>query len=252
MKHNVHVFPDLAAASEALAEFIRKSADEAVKKNGYFALALSGGRTPKLLYKVLAEDYRNRVAWDKVHLFQVDERFVQPDDPSSNTSLIYNYLVTPLGLPSEHVHTIPVTGTPQYSARLYEQALREYYWEHVVRHSRRKTLFHFTLLGMGRDGHTASLFPTSTALGEKRRWVINTEAPPGIEPQKRITLTILGLIRSDFIAVLVSGDEKHGVVKHILREHNVATGCRGKLPIEYLMKRHDTAWFLDQAAWGSL
>ena len=129
---------------------------------GPVAVALSGGSTPKLLYTVLATDeFRGRVPWDRVHWCWGDERFVPPDDPSSNYRMTKEAMLDHVPVPDDHVHPIPTTGlSPAAAAAVYEQTLREIHGGGDLT----RPLFEIVLLGLGTNGHTASLFP-----GTRRR-----------------------------------------------------------------------------------
>src|SRR6185312_13720896 len=170
-------------------------AEIANRSRGRFTVALSGGATPKPMYRALADmDF----PWQRTHWFFGDERFVPPDDPASNYRMAREAMFD--RAPATHVHPVPTVGlAPEEAAQRYEEELRALNAE---------LLFDVVLLGLGTDGHTASLFPGSTVLGEQVRWVRATE-------NGRITLTYPALDSSAHIAFLVSGAEKRAMLRRL-------------------------------------
>jgi 6-phosphogluconolactonase len=169
------------------------------------ALNLSGGSTPKRVYELLGgEDLRARVDWRKVHLFWGDERFVPKDHEDSNFHMAWEAMIRHVPIPMEQVHPIPTdAGSPQEAAALYSETLQSFYGAPTL--DPRRPLFDVTLLGLGADGHVASLFPGSAALDERKAWAT---AVIGVKPEPRITLTYPVLDSSATILFLVSGAEK--------------------------------------------
>jgi len=145
-------------------------------ERGYFTLALAGGQTPRSLYRLLAREYRERIPWPQVHLFWGDERCVPPDDPDSNFAAAHETLISKVPLPSQNIHCIPTEiGPPEKAADVYEQVLREFF-------EGTSPTFDVVLLGVGEDGHTASLFPGDPVLQErKRNGSVNFGDPGGCE-----------------------------------------------------------------------
>lgn len=199
-------------------ELGRKAADEwvraagaAIAGSGRFAAALSGGNTPRALYAVLAAvPFRERIAWDRVHLFWGDERAVPADHPDSNYRLAYETLLSKVPIPEKNIHRIKTELGPEKAAAAYEDSLRTFFaltggaWPR----------FDLILLGVGEDGHTASLFPGSGAIHEEKRLAVATY----VEKLKshRITLTLPVLNHAANVFFLVSGESKAKVVKEIL------------------------------------
>lgn len=202
------------------------------------AVCLAGGSTPLLLYRALAEPpWRDRLPWDRVHWFWGDERFVRWEDPRSNYHMARAALFDHVPVPPENIHPIATSGTLEEAAAGYEKILRQFYGASQL--SMGHPLFAATLLGVGTDGHTASLFPGSAALREDTRWVA---AIPEAHPEPRISLTIPALASSGEIAFLVSGASKRDIVARIRRGEDLPAA------------RIDTAgrihWFVDRAAAG--
>ena len=206
--------------------------------SGVPAICLAGGSTPLALYRTLAEaPWRNRFPWQRVHWFWSDERFVPPDDPRSNWRMARAALFDHVPVSAENIHPIATGGTLEESAAAYERELNQFYGS--SRLSANRPLFAATLLGMGTDGHTASLFPGSAALDERERWVA---AVPDAQPEPRITLTIPAVASSSEIAFLVSGAKKREILARA-RQGDDLPAAR----IENAGRLH---WFVDRAASG--
>lgn len=176
---------------------------------GAFSLALSGGSTPKRLYARLARPaWRDRLPWDRLELFWGDERFVPPDHPDSNQRMVREAMTAQVPVPPANLHPIPTDGTPDAVARRYEAELRRF----AARRPERP-LFDVQFLGLGADGHTASLFPGTAALAERSALVA---AVVGAMPEPRITLTYPALDDSNAVAFLVTGAEKRAILRRFL------------------------------------
>ena len=156
---------DVSADFESLAHRVAQwVTDLACATPGRFAIALSGGSTPKRLYQLLAATpLREAMPWERVHLFWGDDRFVPWDHPDSNYGMAHQAMIAHVPIPPENVHGIPYAGSPADAARAYEQVLKSYYGGDTLDPTR--PLLDVNLLGMGPDGHTASLFPGKPALG---------------------------------------------------------------------------------------
>jgi 6-phosphogluconolactonase len=177
------------------------------------SITLSGGATPKRVYELLgSEDLRKKVDWRKVHFFWGDERFVPKAHPASNFRLAQDSLLRHLPIPADQVHPIPTeTRDAAQAAAQYETMLQSYYGSTVLDPER--PLFDITLLGLGNDGHIASLFPGSPALDVRKSWVT---AVHGSAPEARVTLTFPALESSGVILFLVSGEGKREVLARAL------------------------------------
>lgn len=198
-------------ARKVAAEWVR-SADEAIARAGRFAVALSGGNTPRALYGALAEgEFRSRIAWDRVHFFWGDERSVPADHPDSNYRMAYEALLSRVPVPPANIHRIETERGPAEAAAAYEATLREFFALTLGASPR----FDLILLGIGEEGHTASLFPGSAALEEHERLVVAVY----VEKLKtdRVTFTLPVLNSAAEVAFLVSGKSKAAAVKQTLR-----------------------------------
>ncbi len=187
---------DLAqAAAEKFVSYSREPRRE------FISVSLAGCTTPKRVYELLgSEQFRNRVEWSQVHLFFGDERCVPPDHVDSNYAMVLTTLISRIEIPPVNVHRIVGEGDPNANAVSYENELRQFFagesWPN----------FDLVLLGMGADGHTASLFPNSGALAETSRWAIAASSDQ--LPQQRITLTLPVLNHAQRVMFLVTGKEK--------------------------------------------
>ena len=205
-----------AAASEFTEE-----ARRAVRERGLFSFALSGGSTPRSLYSLLANDpsFRTEVPWDKIHFFWGDERHVPPDHPESNYRMANEAMLSKVPVPSENIHRIRAENpNAQEAAEEYEETVRTFFGVKAGAFPR----FDLVLLGMGPDGHTASLFPGTEALHERRRLVV----APWVEKihAHRITMTLPVFNQAAVILFLVSGKEKAETLRQALE------GKEGKDP----------------------
>jgi 6-phosphogluconolactonase len=185
----------MAAAAERFA----LAADRAIAATGKFAVSLAGGSTPESLYRLLAtEPYRSRIGWPRVQVFWGDERCVPPDHAASNYGMSRRALLDSVALLPENIHRIRGEDPPHAAADAYEATLRS-------RCPAPVGCFDLVLLGLGRDGHTASLFPGSGAVRERSRWVCAVSPPV---PPSRITLTPVILAAAREVVFLVTGSEK--------------------------------------------
>lgn len=234
----VHVFPDHAAMSAAAAEQIVARIQRVLTEQGRFTLALAGGGTPRPVYEHLATTHRSAIAWDRVHLFWGDERYVPHDAPASNVHMVRAALLDEAPIPSANVHPISTDGNdPDADAAAYADALRAMFPD--------DTTFDLVLLGIGEDGHTASLFPDdpqATATGDAIPWVHAVEAPPRYDVRTRLSLTLPVINRAHDVFFLVAGAAKHDAVNAVLEEQDPA------LPPTHVHPRGQTHWFLDEAA----
>ncbi|MGH9253254.1 MAG: 6-phosphogluconolactonase [Vicinamibacterales bacterium] len=204
----MRVFTDVNELSMQAGQAAVRTINEYVRGAGRCSLVLSGGNTPRTLYSLLASEFRDQIPWAHVHVFWGDERCVAPDDPDSNYRMAKETLLDHVPCPAGNVHPMPTHfPSADAAARDYERTLRNYFsneWPH----------FDLILLGLGEEGHTASLFPGSPALGERARWVVAVETPA--DPPLRLTLTLPALTRAVNIYVLVAGSKKASALHHVL------------------------------------
>jgi 6-phosphogluconolactonase len=211
--------------------------DLAGSSRGRFAICLSGGSTPRRLYQLLAgAPYREAMPWDRVHWFWGDERFVPWDHPDSNYRMAREALLAHVPAPAQNIHGIATSGDPAEAARDYERVLKSYYGGGSLDPAR--PLFDVELLGLGPDGHTASLFPGTKVLEERQRWVAEVV---GAKPEVRITLTFPPLESARHTAFLVAGSDKREPLTRVL------AGDR-ELPAARLHPAGELVWFVDALA----
>jgi 6-phosphogluconolactonase len=219
MMHRLEVAADAGALAERAAAWIL---EQTAAREGPVSIGLSGGSTPKRLYERLASpDWRGRLPWGRIHLFWGDERFVPADHPDSNQGMVRQAMLGQVPIPPGNIHPIPTDGTPESAAARYEEALRRF-----AETRPGEPLFDIQLLGLGPDGHTASLFPGSPALLERKAWAL---AVIGAKPEPRITLTYPALDSSRAAAFLVAGAEKREILAR-LRAGDPALPAAGLAP----------------------
>src|SRR5512143_430354 len=205
------VAPDSHSAFQTAADLLRDAARAAVAAAGGVSLAISGGATPRGMHRLLARSpYGTAIPWDRLHLFWVDERLVAYEDPASNFGAARVDFIASLPQPPGSVHPVPVHGDGEAMALRYEEEIREHFRQRDLI----EPVFDLIFLGLGADGHTASLFPASPVLSEERRWAA---AVRGGEPDvERVTLTYTILNRARWTVFLVTGETKAAAVHHVL------------------------------------
>jgi 6-phosphogluconolactonase len=232
----VDILPDPATLAHHVAEWMTAAARAAA---GPFRVSLSGGSTPKALYALLATDeFRRRFPWPRVSWYWGDERFVPHDHPESNYRMTREAMLDKAPIPPGNIHPVPADGTPEEAALRYEKVLQVAYGATTL--DPKKPLFDITLLGLGSDGHTASLLPGEQVLLERRRWVA---AVSHGRPEIRITMTYPVIDSSRQVAFLVAGQEKAAIFKAIRAGGSQVPAARVK-PVGELI------WFVDRAAAG--
>jgi 6-phosphogluconolactonase len=231
----LEVLADPDALAKRVADWLM---DLALAKDGPFALCLSGGSTPKTLYALLAQPpYLDGFPWARTHLFWGDERFVPPTDPLSNYRMVKDALLDHAEIPAANIHPMPTEGmSPEQAAAAYGRELKAFYGADELDPSR--PLFDVNLLGLGPDGHTASLFPGTAVLAEKTLWAA---AVIGAKAEARITLTYPVLESSRYAAFLVAGKDKADILAR-LRAGDEA------LPAAHLHPNGALCVFSDRAA----
>jgi 6-phosphogluconolactonase len=220
-------------AGAAAREFAAK-AGEAIEERGRFAVVLAGGSTPKAMYEILARDYANRIDWSKVHVFFGDERTVPPDHEDSNYRMAREALLDHVRVGS--VHRMRCELLPDEAAADYEEQLREFFGSEEL------PRFDLILLGIGRDGHTASLFPETPALDVTDRWVVANPVPK--LDTIRITLTVPVINAARSVVFLVAGEDKAEALKEILE----GDADPREYPARLIQSPGGPEWMLDRAA----
>ena len=232
----IETLPDPLTLAHRVAEWMTQAA---LAAHGPVRISLSGGSTPKTLYGLLASDeFTTRFPWSRVFWYWGDERFVPYDHPDSNYRMTCEAMLAKAPVPSENIHPISTDGTPEDAARRYERTLRASYGAATL--DPQRPLFDITLLGLGPDGHTASLLPGEPVLEERERWVA---AVSHGRPEVRITMTYPAIESSRRVAFLVAGKEKAEIFSAI------RTG-NSRVPAARVRPVGELFWFVDQAAAG--
>jgi 6-phosphogluconolactonase len=235
-KRKLIVVADAAALAEAAAQRLI----DRVMSRDRAAVCLTGGSSPEGLYRLLAQEpWRAIVPWDRVHWFVGDDRFVPESNPLSNMGMARRLFLGSVPAPRQNIHSIATeTNCPEDAAHLYEEDLKRFYGANMLDPTR--PLFDFVLMGLGSDGHTASLFPYSPALDEKERWVVGV-ARAGMEPfVPRVTLTFPALASTHEMLFLVESREKREILGRVLSGE--------ALPARRAYSNGDLIWLVARAA----
>jgi len=204
----IWLYNDYAALSDAAAGFFVQQARQAAQTKGRFSVALADGRTAQRTYQLLARPpYSDRTPWGQIHIFWGDERCVLPDDPRSNARMARQVLLDQVPIPTSQIQPIPCSRSPQVAAEMYEGGLQAYFGDQPSR-------FDLVFLGLGENGHTASLFPGTPVLEEQERWVAAVHVAE--QDMDRVTLTAPLINQAAVVAFLVSGASKAGALREVL------------------------------------
>ena len=233
----VLIFKDMDKAADYALEKWAEIAERSVNEKGCFSVALSGGRTPAALFEKLSR--KKSLPWNKTFVFMVDERFVPYQDENNNYRMINELLLRHVDVPAKNIHPILTTGeTPRVSAEKYEKDLERFL--------RSGACFDLILLGIGDDGHTASLFPGMPSLKEKKHLAIEVPSSGPIDAE-RITLTFPMINNAENIMFIATGSNKSEIIRGVIENEN----CR--LPAAMVRPRQGNILFLlDEAAAASL
>ena len=235
---SVEVYEGPEGLAEAAAGELASRAAEAIEERGLFTVVLAGGSTPRATYEILARDYAGRIDWGKVHVFFGDERTVPPDDEDSNYRMAREALLD--NVPVASVHRMQGELPPEEAATAYEEELRDFFGPDGL------PRFDLILLGIGGDGHTASLFPETSALEVHDRWVV---ANPVFKLETtRITLTVPVLNAARAVYFLVAGEDKAEALGQILG----GDADPRAYPASLIQPQGGPSWMLDQPAASEL
>ncbi|MCI4336367.1 MAG: 6-phosphogluconolactonase [Thermoplasmata archaeon] len=241
---HLEVHPNPESAAQALAAFLTGRLERADRSTGRSTISLCGGSTPARLYEIAGRSWRDQPWSRRLQIYWGDERFVPPTSAQSNYRLAAETLLAGGWFDPTHVHPVPTQSspTPDFAAQEYEAVL------HTSFPARSSTL-DVALMGIGPDGHTASLFPGQPSLREPTRWALpvpNSPLPPLVA---RVTLTLPFLNRSRTVVVFATGAEKASIVRQAL-----APVCEGEspLPVTRVQGTEETIWFLDAVAAGAV
>lgn len=232
------VWPDALSLAHAAAHLIVTESNKAILTKPFFTIALSGGSTPKLLFELLAQPpYKNNIPWKKTIFTFGDERFVPPTSDESNFRMAMESLLKNVPVPKKNILAVPtLKNDPASAARVYEGMIKEFI--------SKKLPLDLVLLGIGEEGHTASIFPLSPLLEENKRWV--KEIWVAEKNMDRISFTMPFINQASSIAFLVSGVSKAAIVKKIF------SAAGRNLPAARVKAKKTLYWFLDEAAAGSI
>jgi 6-phosphogluconolactonase len=238
LQPQIIVAHDRGELAKTAANIFRSGAKDCVMQTDLFTVALSGGSTPRDMHKLLAEEpYASEIPWSKTHIFWVDERCVGVDDPASNFGLAKKDFLERIPIPLEQIHPMPGECAPEEGAKNYHKEMEK------VFQTKEEDLpvFDLIFLGMGKDGHTASLFPGGKPSHAPGRWVI---AVKGGDPNVyRLTLTYEVLNRAKRVTFLVSGKEKAPTVKTVLANKDARLPAQKIQPLKGKL-----TWLLDKEA----
>jgi 6-phosphogluconolactonase len=231
---SIHIYSSSEELSAAAAREFAARAEDAIEERERFAVVLAGGSTPESMYGILARDYRDRIDWSKVYVFFGDERSVPPHHEDSNLKMASEVLLD--HVPVANVHRIQGELPPEEAAEAYEEELRKFFQtEDVPR-------FDLILLGIGADGHTASLFPWTAALEVHDRWVVANPVPR--LGTTRITLTLPVINAARAVIFLVAGEDKAEALREILE----GDADPRAYPAKLVQPPGGPKWMVDQSA----
>ncbi len=235
---SIKKYPNPEKASQAVAQFLSDTAIKAVGEKRRFTVALSGGSAPKRLYKILASDpFINQIPWSKTFVFWGDERFVPPNDPENNARMARELLLNHVPVPPGQIFPIPTESKPEIAAENYASTLASVFGDDDF------PKFDLILLGLGTNGHTASLFPHTSVLDEKNRWTGTIYL--GEKDQHRITLTAPVINYAKNIVFLVFGEKKADILANVLEGPRQPQ----KWPAQLVNpKSGSLTWFIDEGA----
>lgn len=242
----VQVYPDTASLAQAVAAHILAICKSSIQARGVCSLVLSGGSTPQAAYSLLAQrEYAQGMEWSRLHVFWGDERQVPPDHAYSNYRMAWQVLLSKVPIPAENIHRMHGELEARQAVVEYERELQDFFRR--TEHARgERAGFDLVLLGLGEDGHVASLFPGSPALEEGQDWVAAVEhnaPPPPLVPRLSLTLTAIGSARQ--VTFIVSGEGKAGILQRVLEGRSPS----GLLPAQRVQPANGRLlWMLDRLA----
>jgi 6-phosphogluconolactonase len=238
----IQIFHDAAAMSRAAAETIAEHICKSLQTRDSYSIVFSGGSTPERLYALLADDVklREQIPWDRIHCFWGDERHVPPSHPESNYRMADQALLSKVPIPSKNIHRIHAENTDAAKAAAdYETEIRRFFGIY----DKQIPVFDFVLLGMGADGHTASLFTDTSALAENERLVVANWVDKF--QSTRLTLTLPVFSHASRILFLICGEDKAETLKAVMEDDAKIT----RFPVQLIQPTHgEMTWFLDESA----
>ena len=237
-KPEIILTDDPIRLAETVAGIFRNTAKDCVTQKNLFTVAISGGSTPRDMHKLLAEEpYLSDIPWKKTHIFWVDERCVSVEDPASNFGLAKKDFLERIPIPLEQIHPMPGEFAPEEGAKKYQEEMEKVFQTK----EENSPVFDLIILGMGKDGHTASLFPGAKFPRAPGKWVITVKG--GNPNVYRLTLTYDVLNRAKRVCFLVSGQEKASIVKTVLENKDARLPAQEIQPV-----KGELTWLLDKEA----
>ncbi len=245
MAVDIRVYQSTLALSHAVSDYFLDLADRAITTRGRFTVALSGGKTPNPIFEMLASrDYAEQINWNYVHVFWSDERCVPPDDHDSNFRVARHLLLSRVQIPIANIHRMRGEDEPEPAATAYDAVLREFFTRRL---GIPRARFDLVMLGMGADGHTASLFPAMNAVRETEKWVMAQHVEK--LDSWRLTLTPAAINAASNVAFVVTGAEKADILKRVLKD----PPDPNNLPAQAINPVNgNVRWFLDTGAGKAL
>ena len=238
LKPEIVVTPDSNELARTAVRIFEKTSKDSVARRGCFSVALSGGSTPRHMNRMLVQEpYYSSIAWDRTHIFWVDERCVSVNDPASNYGVAHKDFLDQVPIPVDHVHPMPGEVAPEEGVKIYHNELRAFF--RSIKEE--APVFDLILLGIGIDGHTASLFPETPSNALSKKWVMAVKG--GTPNVYRLTLTYNVLNRAKKICFLVSGVNKAPIVKTIFENKQAGLPAQKIQPINGRI-----TWLMDRQA----
>ncbi len=236
------ILRDPSEVARVAALHIESAARRAIDRNGHFSLVLAGGSSPRPTYELVAA--RGRIDWERVHVFWSDERCVPPDHAASNYHMASLTLFAKGAPLPDHIHRVPAERGCVEAAAHYDDEIATFFG---ARQPALMTLpaFDLVLLGMGDDGHTASLFPGAPELSSPS-WAVPARAPVGVEPAERVTLTLAAIASAVEVCFIVTGATKRDMLARVLAQEPI------NIPAAQVRARQSVRWLLDRDAGGSV
>ncbi len=243
---DIKEYKDLYSLSVDASNFIVNLIKKIINKQGYFTIALSGGNSPRLIYSMLSENKNiSKINWEKVIFFWGDERYLPHTSSESNYKMAYDTLISRIAITPEHIFRIPTeVYPPEDAALLYEKIMRKVFMKlGAIDLKKQLPVFDLVILGVGRDGHTASLFPGHKAVNEQERWVMHIKAHKNVTLHDRITITLPVINNAKNVMFVISGEGKGKIIRDILEEKRT-----GKVYPASMIKLYDgqSVWFIDK------
>ena len=237
-------YDELAKLSESAAKHIYDLIKLTLERQGYFVIALSGGASPMEIYtKLSGPKYSSDIPWNKVFFFWGDERYIPFTHRDSNYGMAYNALLSKVPVPAENIFRVPVEVSPiEEAAELYERMMRKFFTSmHAINTETMLPEFDLVLLGVGSDGHTASLFPGHRAVNEDKKWVTSLKAHARVTIRERITITLPVINSAKNIMFLISGQGKGPVIRSIFEDKEST-----QYPASMVKSKGQSIWYIDK------